>query len=105
MDGCNYIAPMSRDIINFSSYMDIYEWCFQVTSSIFELVTTPVATTSIEKTFYLMKNVKTKLRKSKIYGLLNDSCIYYDEKELFKQISVENVMRHLQKMKIHREQF
>ncbi|XP_076906872.1 uncharacterized protein LOC143563147 [Bidens hawaiensis] len=53
----------------------------------------PVATTSVERCFSSMKNVKTDLRNRMSDEYMNDSCNFYIEKEFLQQVSVEEVMQ------------
>ncbi|KAK9050090.1 hypothetical protein SSX86_030941 [Deinandra increscens subsp. villosa] len=64
----------------------------------------PVATASVERSFSSMKHVKTDLRNRMGDGYMNDSCICFVERDLFQQVSVEDVMQRFQKMKSRRQQ-
>ncbi|KAI3776848.1 hypothetical protein L1987_46638 [Smallanthus sonchifolius] len=64
----------------------------------------PVATASVNRCFSSMKHVKTELRNRMCDVYMNDSCICYIEKELFANVSVEDVMDRFKKMKTRREQ-
>ncbi|KAK9053315.1 hypothetical protein SSX86_029948 [Deinandra increscens subsp. villosa] len=64
----------------------------------------PVATASVERSFSSMKHVKTDVRNRMGDGYMNDSCICFVERDLFQQVSVEDVMQRFQKMKSRRQQ-
>ncbi|XP_057461834.1 uncharacterized protein LOC130752063 [Actinidia eriantha] len=59
----------------------------------------PVATTSVERDFSVMKIVKNHLRNRMGDQLLNDSWIIYIEKKRFKEISNYAIIVRFQKMK------
>ncbi|XP_021765421.1 zinc finger MYM-type protein 1-like [Chenopodium quinoa] len=65
----------------------------------------PVATTSVERVFSGMKQVKDKLRNSMGDQMLNDCLITYLENDLFLNVSMEDIMNRYQNMKTRRELF
>ncbi|XP_021732137.1 zinc finger MYM-type protein 1-like [Chenopodium quinoa] len=63
----------------------------------------PVATTSVERVFSGMKQVKDKLRNSMGDQMLNDCLITYLENDLFFNVSMEDIINRYQNMKTRRE--
>ncbi|KAL8530396.1 hypothetical protein ACS0TY_007436 [Phlomoides rotata] len=64
----------------------------------------PVATAGVERVFSGMTYVKNRLRNSMGDQLLNDCLVTFIEKNVFLQISDEDVMDRFQKMKTRRTQ-
>ncbi|XP_021762668.1 zinc finger MYM-type protein 1-like [Chenopodium quinoa] len=64
----------------------------------------PVATTSVERVFSGMTQVKDKLRNSMGDQMLNDCLITYLERDLFYNVSMDDIIHRCQNMKIRREQ-
>uniref|UniRef100_A0A7N0UM43 HAT C-terminal dimerisation domain-containing protein n=1 Tax=Kalanchoe fedtschenkoi TaxID=63787 RepID=A0A7N0UM43_KALFE len=65
----------------------------------------PVATASVERVFSAMSFVKSKLRNSMGDQLLNDSLVTFIEKDIFRHVSDESVLRRFQDMKTRRINF
>ena len=64
----------------------------------------PVATASVERVFSGMTQVKAQLRKSMEYQLLNDCLITYQERDLFLNVKMSDIVDRYQNMKTRREQ-
>ena len=64
----------------------------------------PVATSTVERCFSAMKYLKSDLRNRIGDENLSDSCICFVEKELLKNVSLDDVLERFQKMKPRREQ-
>ncbi|XP_021857993.1 uncharacterized protein [Spinacia oleracea] len=64
----------------------------------------PVATASVERVFSGMNHVKDKLRNSMGDQLLNDCLVTYLEKDLFLNVSMDDIVERYQNMKTRREQ-
>ncbi|XP_019108188.1 uncharacterized protein LOC104907649 [Beta vulgaris subsp. vulgaris] len=62
----------------------------------------PVATASVERVFTSMTYVKNKLRNSMGDQLLNDSLVTFLERDLFVQVSDDDVLKCFQSMKTRR---
>ncbi|XP_057251706.1 uncharacterized protein LOC125498950 [Beta vulgaris subsp. vulgaris] len=62
----------------------------------------PVATASVERVFSGMTYIKNKLRNSKGDQFLNDCLVTFLEKEVFLQVSDDDVIDRFQKMKTRR---
>ncbi|XP_025806923.1 uncharacterized protein LOC112885543 [Panicum hallii] len=65
----------------------------------------PVATTSVERVFSVMKIIKTERRNKMDDDWLNDLMICYNEKEIFKGIDDEAIMKRFQALKHRRMNF
>ena len=59
----------------------------------------PVATASVERVFSAMSIIKTDLRNKMGDEWLNDLMICYTEKEIFRSISNEKIMKRFEEMK------
>lgn len=68
------------------------------------VLTLPVATTSVERVFSGMNQVKDKLRNSMGDQMLNDWLITFLEKEVFLEVSTDAIIDRYQNMKTRREQ-
>lgn len=64
----------------------------------------PVATTSVERVFSGMTQVKAKLRNSIGDQMLNDCLITYQERDLFLNIKMNDIVNCYQNMKTRRDQ-
>lgn len=64
----------------------------------------PVATASVERVFSRMMQVKDKLRNSMGDQMLNDCLITYLERDLFLNVSMDDIVNRYQNMKTRREQ-
>jgi hypothetical protein len=53
----------------------------------------PVATTSVERVFSPMNTMKTNLRTTMGDQLLNDCLVIYIEREIFKKVTDDNVIK------------
>jgi len=62
----------------------------------------PVATASVERVFSAMSIIKTDLRNKMGDEWLNDLMICYTEKEIFRSISNEKIMKRFEEMKERR---
>ena len=62
----------------------------------------PVATASVERVFSAMSIIKTDLRNKMGDEWLNDLMICYTEKEIFRSISNEKIMKRYEEMKERR---
>jgi hypothetical protein len=61
-----------------------------------------VATTSVERVFSAMSIIKTDLRNKMDDEWLNDLMICYTEKEIFRSISNEKIIKRFEEMKKRR---
>jgi hypothetical protein len=57
------------------------------------LVLLPVATTSVERVFSAMNTMKTNLRTTMGDQLLNDCLVIYIEREIFKKVTDDDVIK------------
>ncbi|KAK1369481.1 hypothetical protein POM88_035573 [Heracleum sosnowskyi] len=64
----------------------------------------PVATASVERVFSGMTQVKVKLRNSMGDQMLNDFLITYQERDLFLNVKMSDIIDRYQNMKTRREQ-
>ncbi|KAK1382349.1 zinc finger MYM-type protein 1-like [Heracleum sosnowskyi] len=64
----------------------------------------PVATSSVERVFSGMIQVKAKLRSSMGDQMLNDCLITYQERDLFLNVKMSDIIDRYQNMKTRREQ-
>lgn len=64
-------------------------------------LTLPVTTTSVERAFFAMNNVKSRMC-NKMGDRLNDSLIMYIEKDVLNVIDNESIIHRFQNMKSHR---
>ncbi|KAK1371728.1 HAT family dimerization domain containing protein [Heracleum sosnowskyi] len=64
----------------------------------------PVATASVERVFSGMTQVKVKLRNSMGDQMLNDCLITYQERDLFLNVKMSDIIDRYQNMKTRREQ-
>ncbi|XP_057247567.1 uncharacterized protein LOC125492695 [Beta vulgaris subsp. vulgaris] len=62
----------------------------------------PVATASVERVFSGMTYIKSKLRNSMGHQFLNDCLVTFLEKEVFLQVSNDDIIDRFQKMKTRR---
>ncbi|KAK8930679.1 hypothetical protein KSP39_PZI011654 [Platanthera zijinensis] len=64
----------------------------------------PVATATVERAFSAMKIIKTRLRNRMNDEWLNDSLLTYIERETFKVVDNEAIIKRFQAMKTRRVQ-
>ena len=64
----------------------------------------PISTTTVERVFSLMKYIKTNLRNRISDEFLNDTVITYFEDDLFKSVSIDDILHRFQNMWSHRGQ-
>ena len=69
------------------------------------VLTLPVSTATIERSFSAMRIVKTRLRNKIDYDSLTDTLITYIEKDIAKKISMESVIDDFRDMKERRVRF
>ena len=68
------------------------------------VLTLPVATTTVEKSFSAIKYIKNELRNQMRDQWMNDCLIVYIEKEVGCSIDNETIMQRFQNMKTYRRQ-
>jgi hypothetical protein len=64
----------------------------------------PVATATVERVFFAMHIVKSRLRNMMRDKWMNDSLVVYIEKYIFDKIDNEAIMKRFQNMKTRKEQ-
>jgi hypothetical protein len=96
--GCTELSRVSEIMVKdgmHTSYALVYR--------LIELVLTlPVATASVERIFSAMSIIKTDLRNKMDDEWLNDLMICYTEKEIFRSISNEKIIKRFEEMKKRR---
>ncbi|XP_076944072.1 uncharacterized protein LOC143614548 [Bidens hawaiensis] len=98
-DNLNGVSELAKKTVETRKHID-----FPLIYRLIKLsLVLPVATASVERTFFSMKHLKTKLRNRMGDGFLNDACICYIEREFIQQVSIEDLMQLFQKMKTRRE--
>ena len=68
------------------------------------ILTLPVATATVERSFSIMKYIKNELRNRMGDQWMNDCLIVYIEKDIACSINNETIMQRFQKMKTRRRQ-
>ena len=68
------------------------------------VLTLPVATATVERSFSAMKYIKNELRNRMGDQWMNDCLIVYIEKDIACSINNETIMQRFQKMKTRRRQ-
>lgn len=66
------------------------------------VLTLPVATASVERSFSAMKYIKNDLRNSMSDESLNDNLVTYMERDLFENVSDKDIAKQFQCMKPRR---
>lgn len=104
-----------RENEKFSSLQDIgnvarkmvkvgYHTTFPLVYRVIELILVlPVATATVERAFSAMKIVKTDLRNKIGDDFLTDALVCYIERDVFKGIDNEDIMRYFQNMKTRKQ--
>jgi hypothetical protein len=64
----------------------------------------PVATATMERVFFAMHIVKSRLQNRMRDKWMNDSLVVYIEKEIFDKIDNKSIMKRFQNIKTRREQ-
>jgi hypothetical protein len=59
----------------------------------------PVANVTVERAFSAMKIIKTKLRNKMINGWLNDLMVCYIEREIYKGLDLQQIIKAFQNKK------
>ncbi|KAJ6946256.1 hypothetical protein NC651_001114 [Populus alba x Populus x berolinensis] len=64
----------------------------------------PVETATVERVFYVMHTIKSRLRKRMGDKWMNDSLVVYIEKDIFDKIDNEAIIKRFQNIKTRRKQ-
>jgi hypothetical protein len=62
----------------------------------------PVATTSVERVFFAMVFVKTKLRNKMGDSLLNDCLVTFIERDIFFEVDEDNIIKTFMSLRMRR---
>jgi hypothetical protein len=64
-----------------------------------------VATATVERVFSAMKIIKTELRNKMTYGWLNNLMVCYIEREIYKGLDLQQIIKAFQNKKNRQMQF
>ncbi|KAL3621606.1 hypothetical protein CASFOL_036518 [Castilleja foliolosa] len=85
-DNLNGVSDLAKMMVETRKHID-YPLVYRLVKLSLVL---PVATATVERSFFSMKHVKTELRNRMGDGYMNDSCICYIEREFFQHVLVED---------------
>jgi hypothetical protein len=93
---CYDLVSLSKTMVQLERHI-----VFPLVYRIIELaLLLPVATTTVERAFSAMKIIKTKLRNKMTDGWLNDLIVCYIEREIYKGLDLQQIIKAFQIRKI-----
>jgi hypothetical protein len=96
--GLETLAELFIKLVETNKHV-LYDWVYLLLKLVLIL---PVATASVDRVFSALSVVKSKLRNSMCDKLLNDCLITFIERDVFSQVSEEDIKKNFMSMKTRR---